>query len=99
MQILSTAKATKLSDKNIAVMMATAASASAVALGQAALGAANPDLKRLYKEFEQDAAMEAEALQAYTVKRDWAHPFDSPEQQLRIAVDDLHDTALVEPEA
>lgn len=79
-------KTKALSDRVIALDLLAGSISASNAVCNASLVAANPDLKRLFKDFLQDTVMGAEALETYAYDQRWIDPFASSDDQLRVAL-------------
>ncbi len=86
---LTTNKPKMVSDRAIAFKMLGGGVASTNALCSAAMAADNPDLKRMYQDFLQDALTGVEAMETYLSDQGWVKPFATPDEQLQLALQDI----------
>lgn len=84
-----------LNDRIIAMDILASSIAAANALCAASTVAGNPDLKRLYKEFLQDALMGVDTLETYTADQGWIKPFASPDEQLQLTLEHADEVVAV----
>jgi spore coat protein CotF len=85
--ILNPAEATGISDvnKTLGLSSLSAAAASANAYLAATLVATTPEVRRLFGEYLTQSLMAQEALTGLAVKREWVRPYESSENQLKLA--------------
>lgn len=88
-------KAKFLNDRIIALDMLASSIGAANALCAASTVAGNPDLKRLYKEFLQEALTGVDTLETYVTDQGWAKPFASPEEQLQLTLEHADEVVAV----
>lgn len=74
------------SDKVIAFNASAGAAASAQVYLSAALASTTPEVRRLFSEYMTQSMMGHEMLMALMVKNNWAMPYETPENQLSMAV-------------
>jgi spore coat protein CotF len=77
-----------VTDKLIAQDAAIAASGSIASLSAMVATTACPDLKRLFQSYLEQSITSQTTINTYIVDRGWAKPFISPEDQLRMAIED-----------
>ncbi len=87
MPIMTMGKTQQLTDRVIALDMLGKAAAGAESLYWASVMAHNPDLKRLYTGFLQQGMAAIGGLQTYVTDQGWAKPFASPDDQLKMALE------------
>lgn len=96
MSILGSVNAMKgMTDKVIAFEMFWGAAASVQSLSGAAITATHPDLRRIFKEYLQENLIEHETLATYVQDQQWMNPFDTPENQLQLALADADEVIPV----
>jgi spore coat protein CotF len=87
--------ATETVDKYIAKNMFLGATASVSSMATVTASTSNPDLRRLFASFAQQAMMEQETVGIYVQDRGWADPFAEPDEQLKMAVSDADELIAV----
>ena len=76
-----------MTDRLIAMQLLTGISASTNVVCSMAISAHNPDLKRLYEDYLKDDQAGVKALEQYVIDQGWLKPYDSPEEQLKLAIE------------
>lgn len=72
-------------NQTMAVSAIQAASANATAYLAATLKATTPELRRTYSEYLTQSLLAQEALVNLAIKKGWAIPYETPQQQLSAA--------------
>lgn len=89
-------KTKMLNDKTIALDVLGGAIAAANALCLSTNAADNPDLKRLYKEFLQDALMAVDTIEVYASDQGFIKQFATPDEQLSLALEHADEIVAVQ---
>lgn len=93
---IPTPKGTTLdTDQAIAADMLAGTTTATVSLAGAVAAANNPDLRRLFKEALNETIVEHEALATFITDKGWKKPFDSPDDQLRLANERVDSTVAL----